>query len=130
MNANQLLMTIAGLEPPDMCTAPLTLQLENALKVGPGRGRATYRDQKHHWERWLRDYQRPDRLARRIYNSINCPPMVLWLAEAAGTERPLLEVATRAALRAPSSQAAQSAAVRREVTWGLVYRALSEGKQQ
>lgn len=126
MDAKTLLGLVESLDVPSDDAAPLTIQLETALGVGPGYGRATYRDQRHHWMRWLLEYQSPDRSARRIYNSLNCPPMVFWLAEAAGADRFLLEAATHAVLLAPSNQAAQSAAVRRVMPWSLIYQVLTE----
>lgn len=120
ITALQLALVVNSLEKPDDDTAPLTAMLENSLDVGPGRGRATYHDQKHHWTRWLNDYQCPDRPAKRVYNAINCPTMLFWLAEAVGVERRCLVSAIHAAEAAPSNQISQTAAIRRVIVWGSI----------
>jgi len=120
MTALELALVVNVLDKPNGDTAPLTLLLENSLDVGPGRGRATYHDQKHHWVRWLNNYQRPDRPARRVYNAINCPTMLFWLAEAIGVDRGSLVSAIRAAETAPKNQVSQSAAIRKVIGWGMI----------
>lgn len=121
MTSSELSLIINSLERPDDETAPLTHMLQNSLAVGPGRGRATYRDQRHHWLRWLNEHQRPERRARRIYNSINCPTMIFWLAEAIGMDRERLVSAIHAAEAAPKNQVSQSAAIRRVISWDMIF---------
>lgn len=124
MTASELALVVSGLDKPCGDTAPLTVLLENSLNVGPGRGRATYHDQKHHWVRWLSDYQRPDRPARRVYNAINCPTMLFWLAEAIGMDRESLVSAIHAAEAAPNNQISQTAAIRGSIGWDVICRKL------
>lgn len=120
MTGSELLEMIERLPIPTEKSAPLTTKLEQHLDVGPGRGRATYNDQKHHWTRWLTEYQPSDRPAVKIYNSINCPTMLFWLAEALGKDRVKLRVAYNAALTAAVNQPAQSAAIRRSMPWSEI----------
>lgn len=122
--ALDLLEAVNYLDAPTDRTAPLTSALEKRLNVGPGRGRATYCDQKHHWTRWLNDYQRPDRPAQRVYNAINCPTMLFWLAEAIGVDRERLVLATHAAEAAPKNQVSQTAAIRSLISWSLIHHRL------
>ncbi|MEM8542169.1 MAG: hypothetical protein AAGF25_14535 [Pseudomonadota bacterium] len=122
--ADELGQVISRLDRPDKDTAPLTTMLENSLGVGPGKGRATYRDQKHHWVRWLNDYQRPDRPAQRVYNAINCPTMLLWLGEALGVDRERVVSAIHAAENAPANQISQTAAIRGLIGWDVIHRKL------
>ncbi len=83
--------------------APITTALEQSLlrsdgEVQPSGG---YASQQQHWLSWLRDYDGPgyygrkswERTAAFVYNHIVCPPMVLWLCEASGVPRPILEKA-------------------------------------
>ena len=126
MTALELVLVINRLDKPDDDTAPLTVMLENSLDVGPGRGRATYRDQKQHWLRWLNDYQRPERLARRVYNAINCPTMLYWLAEALKLDREHLLSASHAAEIAPNNQISQTAAIRRVIGWDMIFYRIAE----
>jgi hypothetical protein len=120
LSAAELLAAVERLEVPTLSNAPITTNLENRLKVGPKYGRATYRDQKHHWTRWLKEYQPPDKSARRIYNAINCPTMLLWLSEGFGIERDLLEEAANDASASPPKQPSQTAAIRRILQWSLL----------
>ena len=120
MQVRQLLEIIETLPVPTEASAPLITRLENDLEIGPGRGRATYRDQKHHWTRWLTEYHYPEKSARRVYNAINCPPMVFWLAEALRVEPLLLERASKSARTAPVNQASQSAVIRKFLAWSLI----------
>lgn len=126
MIASELLLVINCLDEPSDDAAPLTVLLENSLNVGPGRGRATYRDQRHHWLRWLNDYQRPERPARRVYNAINCPTMLFWLAEALEVDREHLIPAINAAENAPNNQASQTAAIRRLIGWDVIYQQVAK----
>lgn len=120
MLAAQLLAVIGRLDAPTLLNAPLTTELQHTLGVGPGSGRATYRDQKHHWVRWLSQYQSPERSARAIYNTINCPPMLFWLAEASGAPKDKLVAAFKCAVIAPPNQPSQTAAIRRVLPFETV----------
>ncbi len=110
--------------------APLTKQLEDALHVGPGYGRAWYSTQREHWLRWLEEYptagpygRRPTSrtLAQVVYGRIICPPMVFWLAETFRVDHRLLSTAYGNAVAAPKKQASQSGAIRSVLPWGVVF---------
>ena len=117
LSAAALLAAVDALDVPTINSAPVTIKLEHSLRVGPQYGRATYRDQKHHWTRWLEDYRPPGKSARRIYNAINCPTMLIWLSEGFGIGGELLERASLAAQAAPPTQPSQTAAIRRLLPW-------------
>lgn len=119
------------------CRAPLTTKLEEALKVGPGYGHAWYSSQREHWLRWLEEYPtagpygrnaQESTRAKVVYNRVNCPPMVFWLAEAVGVDNVSLTAAHVSALAAPRNQASQAGAIRSKLTWDIVFLRLSERK--
>src|SRR5262245_48141469 len=93
---------------------------------------AELRDQKEHWIGWLEEYdgpgyygrKNPGRSAEFIYNHLHCPPMLLWLAEAAGARKPVLRRAWAAVLAARTSLTSQSAALRSVLPWAEVERLL------
>lgn len=84
-----------------LCDLPakpkFTAVLEHALlRRGIRDGSRSYHaTQKGHWDAWLGPYNGPgyygrkawNRSAEFVYNHINCPPMVLWLGEAAGVPK-------------------------------------------
>lgn len=115
--------------------APLTKQLEDALHVGPGYGRAWYSTQREHWLRWLQEYptagpygRRPTSrtLAQVVYGRIICPPMVFWLAETFVVDHHLLRKAHKAAVAAPKNQASQSRAIRSVLSWYVVFASIRQ----
>src|ERR1700730_18668119 len=66
-----------------------------------------YSSQKEHWMGWLSEYDGPGAYGRKswtgrtaefVYNHINCPPMLLWLAGAVGVPKKNLLAAKRTAL--------------------------------
>ena len=110
---------------------PITARFELALtKQGSwSREGVWYRSQKQHWTGWLSEYQGPGAYRRKggrnrdaefAYNHIVCPPMLLWLAEAAGAPRSLLGKAAREALAASPSLPSKCAAIRRNIPWSLI----------
>ena len=91
-----------------------------------------YLTQKEHWLGWLKYYNTKgaygripglNRDARYAYNHIVCPPMLLWLASAAGVKASRVRAARREAATR-ESEPAQAAAIRRHVPWELVAEAL------
>lgn len=115
--------------------APLTKQLEDALHVGPGYGRAWYSTQREHWLRWLKEYptagpygRRPTSrtLAQVVYGRLICPPMVFWLAETFGVSLHLLNRAHANAVAAQKNQASQSGAIRSVLSWDVVFASIRE----
>jgi hypothetical protein len=91
-----------------------------------------YLTQKQHWLGWLDEYNTRgaygrkagmNRDARFAYNHIVCPPMLLWLASAAGVKSSLLRAAKQAAVPL-KTEMAQAGAIRRHVPWEVVAEAL------
>ncbi len=106
---------------------PVTVAFERSLSKQRMRSkeRAWYRSQKEHWLGWLEEYEGPGyygrknwlRTAEFIYNHLVCPPMLLWIAEAAGVPRQTLRKAVRAALSAAPHLQTKSSAIRRVISW-------------
>jgi hypothetical protein len=104
--------------------SPLTNKFEAArAERGPARRDVWYSSQKQHWLGWLGGYDGPgvyarkkwDRSAAYVYNHVVCPPMLFWLAEAAGVAKETLSRAEDEALAARPVMPAQCAAIRREI---------------
>jgi hypothetical protein len=96
-----------------------------------------YASQKQHWMGWLSEYEGPGaygrkggkgRTAEYAYNHIVCPPMLLWLAEAAGVEKRTLEAARRRALAAPAALPSKCSAVRNVIPWSKLAPLLDDGQ--
>ena len=96
-----------------------------------------YATQKEHWLGWLGDYDGPGAYGRKkwkgrsaefVYNHIGCPPMLLWLAEAAGVSRTKVMAAKRAALSAKRNRATHCAVLRRVIPWPLIEERLQSGR--
>jgi len=91
-----------------------------------------YRSQ--HWLGWLREYGRAGAYGRKVrgkgaeyaYNHIVESEMLLWLARAAGVPRSALEKARIDAHNA-KSMPGRSKAVRRNVPWSMISKALWHG---
>jgi len=107
---------------------PITTAFGSALdKRGPWSG-GQYSSQKQHWLGWLSAYDGPgyygrknwNRSAEFAYNHIVCPPMVLWLGEAAGIPKSIVEKAKRSALRAGPHFPAQCGAIRKIISWQMI----------
>lgn len=98
-------------------------------RVQPG---VWYTTQKQHWLGWLREYDGPgaygripgqSRDAKFAYNHVVCPEMLLWLIEAAGVRRELVDAA-RAAYQMGTTLMQKSGAIRRHVSWAELYKTL------
>jgi hypothetical protein len=82
---------------------------------------------KEHWLGWLSEYdgpgyygrKNPNRNAAFIYNHINSPPMLVWLAEGAGISQDLIEAACRVQTGIPNKTSA-CAIIRRVLPWEIV----------
>jgi hypothetical protein len=106
---------------------PITTAFEGVLRRDRGRC-VWYTSQKEHWLGWLSEYHGPGyygrtnshRSAEFVYNRIVCPPMLLWLAEASGAPKARVADAKQAALSASPHLPAQSAAIRRIITWEMI----------
>lgn len=88
-----------------------------------------YKSQKEHWLGWLEQYDGPGAYGRKthggrtaefVYNHINCPPMLLWLAEAAGVSRKELLVARKRALAGPPQRGSHCAVLRKVISWSAI----------
>jgi hypothetical protein len=115
MTPQKLRRNIKKLRPAAAITA------EFSRKIGWHRKEVWYRSQKEHWLGWLSEYGGPGfygrkttsrRSAEFAYNHIVCPPMILWLAEAAGVQRLLVLRAKDAALKDRSHARARCAVFR------------------
>lgn len=85
-----------------------------------------YASQKEHWLGWLSEYDGPGAYGRKswkgrsaefVYNHIGCPPMLLWLAEAASVSRTKILAAKRNALSTRGRRATQCATIRKFIPW-------------
>jgi hypothetical protein len=112
-------------------SAPITASYERALMargIWNNHG-VWYTAQKEHWLGWLSEYDGPGAYGRKtwtghsaefVYNHINCPPMLLWLAEAAGVSKRDVLAAKRTALSARQNRGTHCAVIRRAVPWPMI----------
>jgi hypothetical protein len=111
--------------------APVTERYGRALIVLEiwGHREVWYSSQKEHWMGWLSEYDGPGAYGRKswngrtaefVYNHIGCPPMLLWLAEAAGIPKKDLLAAKRSALSGRSNRASHCALIRKAIPWPAV----------
>lgn len=119
--------------------APMTTSFDRVLT---GRGCTSHSwpmgCHKQHWINWLKGYRGAGHYGRKnwhrsaefVYNHINCPPMVLWLAETSGVPRGKVANAKQSALSAKPSLPAQSAAIRRIIPWEMILACLPIGSQE
>ena len=89
-------------------------------------------EHREEWLRWLKGYDTPgpfDREpdkghnARYVYNHLAYPEMLLWLIEAAGIDKHLVEAAAADSISVKSKNA-KTGAIRKRVPWEVVERAL------
>jgi hypothetical protein len=127
----QLRRVIAKLSPSSPVTDRFSAQwLRLDEREGGQRERSDvwYETQHEHWLGWLDAYDGPGgynrqqwkRSAEFVYNHIVNPQMLIYLAEAAKVDRPLINTAVKAALAKPISMSAMSGAIRRIIPWALV----------
>lgn len=111
--------------------APVTQSYEQALIAREiwGNKQVWYSSQKEHWMGWLSEYDGPGAYGRKsstgrtaefVYNHINCPPMLLWLAEAAGVPKKDLLAAKRSALSGRLNRGSHCALIRKAIPWSAV----------
>lgn len=89
---------------------------------------AWYRSQWEHWQGWLSEcdgagaYNRkkPHKTAESVYNSIACPPMLIWLAEAVGLHKELVLKTKAIALTEGQTFPRQCGSIRKIVPWGMI----------
>jgi hypothetical protein len=112
--------------------APHTEGLEKLLLKRPH----WYASQKEHWLGWLGGYEGPGYYGRKhfnrdaefAYNHCGCPPMALWLGEAAGIHEELVRKVAKSATQANDTFSAKCAAIRRVITWSNIEHVL-EGRR-
>lgn len=102
-------------------------ELMEAIQKFPS---SEYRDM---WLRWLGEYDEPGyynrlagmkRSAKFAYNHLFNPEMLLWLIQAAGIAKNLVELAEHDYNRAPDDVRKQAAAIRKRVPWDELERTL------
>ena len=85
-----------------------------------------YTSQKEDWLGWLSQSDGPGaydrktwrgRSAKFVYNQIQCPPMLLWLAEAVGASKAKLQLARRSAHSGPHNKASYCAMLQEIIPW-------------
>ena len=121
MTSGQLRRRISQLTARPMHTTKLERVL--AKRHSPDTSTERYSSQREHWLRWLSCHS--GRSAKSIYNSLCCPPMVLWLGEACGVDKKKVSAALLSSLIAKRAFAAQCAAIRRVIPWQVIESRLS-----
>ena len=121
MTPKQLLKRIRPLS----AHAPYTEKFDKTLEAcGQRHQNKWWIDHKEHWICWL-VHIHPKRSAAYVYNHINCPPMLIWLPEAAGILERDVSAAIAAALEIGKSWPSQCGAIRRLIPWQKVEQALA-----
>ncbi len=132
MSPQQLLRIIKGLDTKASATNKFVAELASiGMWNYEKEAKKTYggTDQRKHWIGWLGEYSEPGYynrkdtkvvLAERVYNRINCPPMLIWLAEAVGIPSKQIKAATTAALEANKAFPSQCSAIRQIIPWSDV----------
>jgi hypothetical protein len=84
------------------------------------------RSHKDVWLRWLSEYRdsaydraNPNRSAQFIYDKINLPEMIIWLAAASGVDARLVRKAAKT-VHPKDKPMTQAAAVRRVLPWSVI----------
>lgn len=101
--------------------------------ASPQQGYNKYKTQKEHWLGWLDPHSKSGSYsrtsgnaggARRVYNLIGEPKMLLWLARAAGVAAGAVRDAERAADNVTNLRS-KCGAIRKHIPWSEVQTALS-----
>jgi hypothetical protein len=98
------------------------VDLLKVLRYLPERGPITAKlfpgsSPRRQWINWVSDHRHQD--ARVIFNRLESPRMIMWLAEASGIERRPMSRAA-AAISKVANKSAQAAAIRQILPWSLV----------
>jgi 5-methylcytosine-specific restriction protein A len=108
--------------------------LLQAIRKLPAKADFPQRSYKANWIRWLSKYQakggdrvNPHRGAEFIYNAINLPGWIVWLAAASGISPQLVHKAANA-VAPKESRMTQAAAVRRVLPWSVVAKQLENAR--
>ena len=92
-----------------------------------------YESQKEHWIGWLLGYQGTGAYgrkrhdvsdAKRVYNRLACPSMLLYLAKGSGVSAKRIREASKAERKAGPTLMAKCKAVRQHLPWSVVLEAL------
>ncbi|MBQ7806350.1 hypothetical protein [Rhodococcus sp. (in: high G+C Gram-positive bacteria)] len=110
--------------------------LTEAYEVGFAAHGVWYSSQKEHLLGFWGEYNTPgaynrkhtDRDAKFAYNHLRCPPGLLWLAEALGEERAVLERGIDAIKAAGPNLSSQCAAFRKVVPWSRIESLIEAGE--
>jgi ribosomal protein S27AE len=97
----------------------LPIQSHNDLLRAIQRLHAEKKNDKDVWLRWLSKYPNQNRSAEFIYNALNHPGMMIWLAGAAGIDRRLIREAVDA-IDDTTTRMTQAATIRRYLPWVLI----------
>ncbi len=126
MTPQQLKNKIKLLKLPARVTTQFITSLASIEMWDYDREAKKYVNQQEHWVGWLSQYSGPGAYGRKggvnrdaqfSYNHIACPPMLLWLGEASGISKPVLQLAVKDALSANKSFLSQCSAIRRVIPW-------------
>lgn len=87
-----------------------------------------YSDQGEHWNGWLKGYsgsgiygrKNHNRTSEYVYNQINCPEMLIWLAESAGIDKTIIKSAIDKSIDNPMFQS-RCRVIRENIPWSLIY---------
>lgn len=105
-----------------------------AIERLPDNATTLRRSYKKQWLKWLSNYKdrlraTPDRDAAFIYNALNMPEWIVWLAAASGVDREQIDQAASAIDRRTFRQT-QAAAVRNVLPWTLIVERLENPRRQ
>lgn len=127
MEVDELLGVIGRLS----CTQPMTDAYEQEFAPRD----VWYSSQKEHLLGFWGEYTKAgaygrkntDRDAKFAYNHLRCAPALLWLAEALGEERDVLEKAIAAIRTAGPNRSSQCAAFRKVLPWSRIESLIEAG---
>lgn len=128
MKVPELLRVIEGLQ----AAQPVT----DAYEPRSRDSAVWYSSQKEHLLGFWGEYNSPgaynrkrtDRDAKFAYSHLRCPPALLWLAEALGEERAVLEKGIDAIMAAGPNLSSQCAAFRKVVPWSRIESLIEAGE--
>jgi len=108
---------------------PITLSYDQKIidKFGEYQSKRAHISQGEHWISWLGGYdgagfynrKNSSRTPRFIYNHINCPQMLIWLAEVVGISSDKINMAMIESLKVKKFQT-QCAIIRRIIPWNQI----------
>jgi HNH endonuclease len=125
--ADLLFLVVPAILDPDRETSRMRTRLEflRAVQKLPAEAQFGSSRIKENFEGWLSEYKNPlwrknpNRDARFIYNKLNAPLTILWLATATGVEARTIESALKR-MKWSSRLETSAAALREVLTWDLI----------